>query len=98
LKEAYDLPNITPSTEREHNDLFKSFDDKSFVAPASAETSKLRLIDAVSDGLKESMRKHSKLVLMGQDIAKYGGVFKVTEGFLEEFGADRVWNRPRLEY
>ena len=97
LKEAYDLPNITPSTEREHNDLFKSFDDKSFVAPASAETSKLRLIDAVSDGLKESMRKHSKLVLMGQDIAKYGGVFKVTEGFLEEFGADRVRNTPLCE-
>jgi 2-oxoisovalerate dehydrogenase E1 component len=97
LKEAYDLPNITPNTEREHNDLFKSFDDKSFVAPASAETSKLRLIDAVSDGLKESMRKHSKLVLMGQDIAKYGGVFKVTEGFLEEFGADRVRNTPLCE-
>ncbi len=97
LKEAYDLPNIIPSTEREHNDLFKSFDDKSFVAPASAETSKLRLIDAVSDGLKESMRKHSKLVLMGQDIAKYGGVFKVTEGFLEEFGEARVRNTPLCE-
>ncbi|MFY8136532.1 MAG: alpha-ketoacid dehydrogenase subunit alpha/beta, partial [Flavobacteriales bacterium] len=97
LKEAYDLPNITPSTEREHNDLFKSFDDKSFVAPASTETSKLRLIDAVSDGLKESMRKHSKLVLMGQDIAKYGGVFKVTEGFLEEFGEARVRNTPLCE-
>ena len=97
LKEAYDLPNITPSTEREHNDLFKSFDDKSFVSPASNEKSKLRLIDAVSDGLKESMRKHSKLVLMGQDIAKYGGVFKVTEGFLEEFGEARVRNTPLCE-
>jgi 2-oxoisovalerate dehydrogenase E1 component len=97
LKEAYDLPNIIPSIEREHNDLFKSFDDKSFVAPASTETSKLRLIDAVSDGLKESMRKHSKLVLMGQDIAKYGGVFKVTEGFLEEFGEARVRNTPLCE-
>lgn len=97
LKEAYDLPNITPSTEREHNDLFKSFDDKEIIAPATSETSKLRLIDAISDGMRESMRKHSKLVLMGQDIAKYGGVFKVTEGFLEEFGADRVRNTPLCE-
>ena len=97
LKEAYDLPNITPNTDREHNDLFKSFDDKKVIEPASSETSKLRLIDAVSDGLRESMRKHSKLVLMGQDIAKYGGVFKVTEGFLEEFGADRVRNTPLCE-
>jgi 2-oxoisovalerate dehydrogenase E1 component len=97
LKEAYDLPNITPNTDREHNDLFKSFDDKKIITPATSETSKLRLIDAISDGLRESMRKHSKLVLMGQDIAKYGGVFKVTEGFLEEFGADRVRNTPLCE-
>jgi 2-oxoisovalerate dehydrogenase E1 component len=55
------------------------------------------LIDAISDGLKESMRKHDNLILMGQDIAEYGGVFKVTDGFLSEFGKDRVRNTPLCE-
>jgi 2-oxoisovalerate dehydrogenase E1 component len=48
-------------------------------------------------GLKESMRKHPNLILMGQDIAEYGGVFKVTEGFVEEFGKTRVRNTPLCE-
>ena len=49
-----------------------------------------RLIDAISDGLRLAMRKHENLVLMGQDIADYGGVFKITDGFVDEFGKDRV--------
>jgi 2-oxoisovalerate dehydrogenase E1 component len=44
------------------------------------------LIDAISEGLKQSMQKHPNLILMGQDIAEYGGAFKITEGFLKEFG------------
>ncbi|MBL7942400.1 MAG: alpha-ketoacid dehydrogenase subunit beta, partial [Flavobacteriales bacterium] len=54
-------------------------------------------IDAISDGLRQSMRRHGNLVLMGQDIAEYGGVFKVTEGFVEEFGKERVRNTPLCE-
>lgn len=65
--------------------------------PASNETRELRLVDAVQDGLREAMRKHDNLVLMGQDIAEYGGVFKITEGFLEEFGPMRVRNTPITE-
>jgi 2-oxoisovalerate dehydrogenase E1 component len=57
----------------------------------------MRLIDAISDGMREAMRKHPELILMGQDIADYGGVFKITEGFLEEFGKDRVRNTPLCE-
>jgi len=57
----------------------------------------MRLIDAISDGLREAMKKHPELILMGQDIADYGGVFKITEGFLEEFGKDRVRNTPLCE-
>jgi len=56
-----------------------------------------RFIDAIREGLLESMRQHSNLVLMGQDIAEYGGVFKITEGFLEEFGKERIRNTPLCE-
>jgi 2-oxoisovalerate dehydrogenase E1 component len=65
--------------------------------PASTETRELRLVDAVQEGLREAMLKHDNLVLMGQDIAEYGGVFKITEGFLEEFGPQRVRNTPITE-
>jgi 2-oxoisovalerate dehydrogenase E1 component len=57
----------------------------------------LRFIDAISDGLRESMQRHPELVLMGQDIADYGGVFKITAGFTDLFGKDRVRNTPLCE-
>ena len=67
-------------------------------APTPNSTSKeMRLIDAISDGMRESMRRHPELVLMGQDIGAYGGVFKVTDGFVDEFGAERVRNTPLCE-
>jgi 2-oxoisovalerate dehydrogenase E1 component len=56
-----------------------------------------RIIDAISEGLKQSMHKHPNLILMGQDIAEYGGAFKITEGFLKEFGKERVRNTPLCE-
>ncbi|SCY05077.1 2-oxoisovalerate dehydrogenase E1 component [Nonlabens sp. Hel1_33_55] len=61
------------------------------------ETENIRFVDAIHYGLKSAMRQHEDLVIMGQDIADYGGVFKITEGFLEEFGADRVRNTPICE-
>lgn len=57
----------------------------------------LRLIDAIKEGLHQSMEKHSNLILMGQDIAEYGGAFKITEGFVNEFGKERVRNTPLCE-
>jgi 2-oxoisovalerate dehydrogenase E1 component len=56
-----------------------------------------RFIDAIKDGLRQSMQQHTDLILMGQDIAEYGGVFKITDGFVEEFGKDRVRNTPLCE-
>jgi 2-oxoisovalerate dehydrogenase E1 component len=57
----------------------------------------IRFIDAIKEGLHQSMHKHSNLILMGQDIAEYGGAFKITEGFLDEFGKERVRNTPLCE-
>jgi 2-oxoisovalerate dehydrogenase E1 component len=96
LKKAYAEPDVTPDTDEEISDLFKAFDN-STIAPASDKKSDKRFIDAISDGLKQSMERHEKLVLMGQDIAEYGGVFKVTESFVEKFGKDRVRNTPLCE-
>ena len=56
-----------------------------------------RLIDAIKEGLYQSMQQHDNLILMGQDIAEYGGAFKITEGFVAEFGKDRVRNTPLCE-
>jgi len=95
LKLAYADPDIVPNTETVLTDLFAPFNE--FPVEPSGSVSTKRLIDAISDGLKESMRKHDHLILMGQDIAEYGGVFKVTDGFLAEFGKDRVRNTPLCE-
>ena len=65
--------------------------------PPSDKKSEKRLVDAISDGLKQSMFKHDNLVLLGQDIAEYGGVFKITDGFVNLFGKERVRNTPICE-
>lgn len=95
LKIAFDEPLIKPDTETEYADLFRKSEIR--IQLASTKSSSLRLIDAVSSGLKQAMQKHPNLVLMGQDIAEYGGVFKVTEGFVAEFGKERVRNTPLCE-
>ncbi|TDY12281.1 2-oxoisovalerate dehydrogenase E1 component [Meridianimaribacter flavus] len=95
LQLAYDEEEITPNVTNELNDLFKPFNYQE-VNPSS-KTNELRFIDAISEGLKQSMQRHKDLVIMGQDIAEYGGVFKITEGFVEEFGNDRVRNTPICE-
>jgi 2-oxoisovalerate dehydrogenase E1 component len=95
LKSAYAEPDIDVNEEEEFEDLFAPFSNAEI--PASSTKKKMRFIDAIQDGLRESMRKHDRLVLMGQDIAEYGGVFKVTEGFVEEFGKGRVRNTPLCE-
>lgn len=86
----------TPNTEKELSELFKPVNIPD-TKPSSGETVNMRLIDAISNGLKLAMQKHSNLVLMGQDIAEYGGVFKITEGFVEDFGKSRVRNTPLCE-
>jgi len=95
LELAFNEKPIVPSVENELNDVYKSFNYNEITA--SSETKELRLIDAISEGLKQSMEQHPDLVIMGQDIAEYGGVFKITEGFVEQFGKDRVRNTPICE-
>jgi len=79
----------------ELNDVYQSADIK-YINPQK-ETNELRFVDAVKEGLYQGMERHESLVLMGQDIADYGGVFKVTEGFVEAFGKERVRNTPLCE-
>jgi 2-oxoisovalerate dehydrogenase E1 component len=85
-----------PDTQKELSEIFKPFSVSDTSSSTGTKTN-MRLIDAVSNGMRLAMRKHSNLVLMGQDIAEYGGVFKITEGFVEEFGKERVRNTPLCE-
>ena len=93
---AFAEENITPNTEDEVNDLFAPFEQK-IIEPATDRKTEKRYIDAIQDGLKQSMQKYPELIIMGQDVAEYGGVFKITEGFVEEFGKARVRNTPICE-
>jgi len=82
--------------DREYTDLF--FPHSQVVVEAAGDKKQeLRLVDAISQGLKQSLQKYENLIVMGQDIATYGGVFKVTEGFVDEFGIDRIRNTPLCE-
>jgi 2-oxoisovalerate dehydrogenase E1 component len=96
IAEGFTAPVIVPDTAEEVKDLYQAHDGTAR-APKNGTTSEMKMIQAISDALKISMRKHPKLVLMGQDIAEYGGAFKVTEGFVEEFGKERVRNTPICE-
>ncbi len=90
----FNEPEPVPDTEEELRDVYAPA--PATVAPAAPERD-LRFIDAITEGLREAMLRHPELVLMGQDIADYGGVFKITQGFLEQFGRDRVRNTPLCE-
>jgi 2-oxoisovalerate dehydrogenase E1 component len=93
---AFGEEKIVPSAEREFNDLYKPFKQE-VKSTVSDKKSEKRFIDAISEGLRQSMEKHPELVLMGQDIAEYGGVFKITDGFVKAFGKERVRNTPLCE-
>ncbi len=79
----------------ELNDVYQSFDYQEIIP--NSKKSNIRMVDAISKGLYQAMEHHKDLVIMGQDIAEYGGVFKITEGFLEKFGKERVRNTPICE-
>lgn len=95
LQLAFEEETISSTETSELYDVYKPFDYEHFEAGEDVEN--IRFIDAVAQGLKEAMRRHPNLVLMGQDIADYGGVFKITEGFVDEFGKSRVRNTPICE-
>lgn len=101
---------VLVNTEEELQDVYaeRTTDDGRLTTARVIENSQLnsdpgllakeaRLIDAIKEGLHQSMQQHPNLILMGQDIAEYGGAFKITEGFVSEFGKERVRNTPLCE-
>lgn len=96
LTRGFAVPPVTPDTAEELKDVYAPASSKA-IAPASAAKTEKKFIQALSDGLRQSMERYPNLVLMGQDIAGYGGAFKVTEGFMAEFGKERVRNTPLCE-
>ena len=88
-------PDIIASLEEELNDVYKPFDYEK-VNP-SDKVENIRVVDAISNALRQSMERHDNLVIMGQDIAEYGGAFKITDGFVAQFGKERVRNTPICE-
>ena len=87
--------DIEASFEGEMNDVYKPYDFEEF--KPSQEVENIRFIDAISNSMRESMERHDNLVIMGQDIAEYGGAFKITDGFVAQFGNERVKNTPICE-
>lgn len=92
---AFNDPEPVPSAATELADMYFPFEQQ--VSPPSTTGRELRYLDAISDGLGIAMQRYPNLVLMGQDIAAYGGAFKITAGMLEQFGAARVRNTPICE-
>lgn len=96
LQIAFDETSPEPDTEREMLDVYAPYVPIA-IKPATERRSERRFIDAISDGMRQSMERHENLILMGQDIAEYGGVFKITDGFVQRFGKQRVRNTPLCE-
>ena len=91
-----DNEELTKSVNnKELNDVFKPFKQETIISNDSV--SEKRLVDAISDALNQSFEIHDNLVIMGQDIAEYGGVFKITDGFVDKFGKSRIRNTPICE-
>jgi len=96
LKQAFSEGLPVANSDLEIKDVFADHRNESII-PVNTKKSEKRLIDAISDGLKQSMERFPDLIFMGQDIAEYGGVFKVSVGFLTQFGKARIRNTPICE-
>jgi 2-oxoisovalerate dehydrogenase E1 component len=110
LKTGFDTKPVVADAEEELNGVYaerlevgssgpevRVIDNSEITSNIQHPTKELRLIDAIKEGLHQSMQQHPNLILMGQDIAEYGGAFKITEGFVQEFGKERVRNTPLCE-
>ena len=95
LKLAYDQPEVSFDGTKELDGVYQNSVYEH--TEANDKINNIRFVDAVSQGLEQSMFKHSELIIMGQDVAEYGGVFKITEGFISKFGKSRVRNTPICE-
>ncbi|GAB3232069.1 dehydrogenase E1 component subunit alpha/beta [Hymenobacter seoulensis] len=97
LRIADATPMPTADARQELADMYQPFEAPNQAPASDATTTDRRYVDAISDGLRQSMERYPELVLMGQDIADYGGVFKITDGFVKQFGKGRVRNTPLCE-
>ena len=88
-------PEVIANLEEELGDVYKPYDFEYFSHSDKVEN--IRVVDAISNALRQSMERHENLVIMGQDIAEYGGAFKITDGFVAQFGKERVRNTPICE-
>ena len=96
-QETEAAPAPTAEASHELADMYAPFAAPVASPPADGPAPERRYLDAIAEGLRQSMARFPELVLMGQDIAEYGGVFKITEGFVAEFGKGRVRNTPLCE-
>jgi 2-oxoisovalerate dehydrogenase E1 component len=95
LQIAFAEPPLIPDTEKELIDVCAPHSP--VIISPSGNSREMRLVDAIAEGMKQAMEKYDNLILMGQDIAEYGGVFKVTDGLVKHFGKERVRNTPLCE-
>jgi 2-oxoisovalerate dehydrogenase E1 component len=96
IEQVFAEPEVEPDNDRELSAVYppvRHLPQRS----AGAVAKNMRFVDAIQDGLKEALKEHPDLILMGQDIADYGGVFKVTDGLMAQFGRERVRNTPLCE-
>ncbi len=100
LETTFAEEEVVPNTQDELADMYAPYhapQDIPTVQSTEYVDRELRLVDAIKEGLEQGMERHPSLVIMGQDVAEYGGVFKITEGFVEKFGKGRVRNTPITE-
>lgn len=97
LEEAWALPEVTANTQMELADVYAPDEIALTPPPSDPGSRELRFVDACKEALEQSLERDPKLIMMGQDIAEYGGVFKVSDGFVEKFGNDRIRNTPICE-
>jgi len=95
VESTFSEKELEPNIKEELKDIYAPFQLQAIQSKKA--TKKMRLIDAIYDAMNLAMEKHPNLVLMGQDIAEYGGVFKATEGLVEKYGKSRVRNTPLCE-
>jgi 2-oxoisovalerate dehydrogenase E1 component len=97
IEKAFAMAEPEVNAQVEIADMYQAHDPGEILPKDTTKTTEKRYLDAISDGLRQGMQKFPELVIMGQDIAEYGGAFKITQGFAEEFGKGRVRNTPICE-
>ncbi|MFN0203652.1 MAG: thiamine pyrophosphate-dependent enzyme [Bacteroidia bacterium] len=96
VEASFEEPELVPNLDKEINEVYAPLTSPLLAADSSV-TQELRLVDALKEGLYQAMQAHDNLIIMGQDVAEYGGVFKITDGFINDFGKGRVRNTPICE-